>query len=423
MRAETVDRKGHAWVASFYCLVITLLLFSTISLPADTPVSSAVGGALASLPGVSVVSEVDTFSLTQIRYSDLNVVIPASFLALLSLILWNGKRIVKLRLNAIAACLLAFVLLAGLSACVFGEYVEALKLAIYALVAIAYLSFEDSDQGQVRNTLTAMCFIAGIVNAIVTIWQYGSMSGWAFTPSTIRLYRPDGLFGDSIISALFCDVCIAVALLCGPGTSLAVRSTAIALCLVAGVVTGARSFYYLLAIVGVYLLLAKTIDVPLRQKAILILGILAIVALAASPMGQSLIDSLTIQESTSSRDVKQQIALGLFEEAPLFGIGTGQYANFEASLSMPSNSGLHGTNPHNVYLQVLCENGLIGFIPLMASAVALLALALRRENSLVVILLLLYFAIAWSLGILYSVAFTSYLVAFVSALLSVKDGR
>lgn len=398
-----------------------LLLFSTISLPVNSPVASTLGGLLASLPGVSVVSEVDTYSLTQVRYSDLNLVIPIAFLLLAILVLGNSKRVLRVRIKAISVGLLVFSIVAGFSACLFHEYVEALKLAVYVLIAVSYLAFNDSEKSQILDALVTMCFVAGIVNAVVTIWQYGSMSGWVFTPDTIRRYRPDGMFGDSIISALFCSLSIAVALLLDSKVPRLIRVVTTALCLVAGVVTGARSFYYLLAIVVVYLLLAKTADVSLKEKTVLLLAIVAVVFIAVSPVGQSLIDSLTVKESVSSRELKQQLALEQFRRSPILGIGTGQYAKVEAALSLPTNLGLHGTNPHNVYLQVLCENGLVGFIPLMASTIGLLVLSLRSRSSLILLLLLLYLAIAWSLGILYSAAFTSFFVAFFCGLTSERD--
>lgn len=256
------------------------------------------------------------------------------------------------------------------------------------------------------------------MNAGITIWQYGSMASWEFAPSTIRLYRPDGIFGDSIISALFSNVTIAVLALGATRLKAPVRIIVILLCMVAGVVTGARTFYYLLVIVGAYLMLAKTRDVSLEKKAFLLCLIIAVVA---SPLGQSMIDSLTFQDTVSSRDIKRQLAIERFENSPVFGIGTGQYAIYEASLGMPANSGLHGTNPHNVYVQVLCENGLVGFTPFVLTLICSLWLAFKRKSALAVVLLALYAAIGWSLGILYSIAFTSFFVVFVCSLLGTSE--
>lgn len=158
-----------------------------------------------------------------------------------------------------------------------------------------------------------------------------------------------------------------------------------------------------------------------EKKAFLLCLIIAVVAVVASPLGQSMIDSLTFQDTVSSRDIKRQLAIEQFGNSPVFGIGTGQYAIYEASLGMPANSGLHGTNPHNVYVQVLCENGLVGFIPFVLGLICSLWLAFKRKNALAVVLLVIYTAIGWSLGILYSIAFTSFFVVFVCSLLGTSE--
>lgn len=421
MIAEELREPGYSRASVCYCFILALLLFSTLSLPIGSSFDSAAGRILSALPGVSVTTEVGTFSLTQVRYSDLNIVLPIAFGTLILLAIRNGKEILALRFNAMSAGFLVFVFVASFSACLFREFVEAIKLAIYVLIVLVYLSFNTIDKRGVYSILIAMCMAAGIVNALVTIWQYGSMSGWSLSLSSIRLYRPDGLFGDSIISALMCCVCMAVAMLSGERTHFVVKLMAIGLCLTAGILTGARTFYYLLGIVCVYLALAKTANVSLFVKIPLVLALLVAAVVVVSPIGQSLIDSLTAQGSVSSRELKQQIAIDQFAEAPIFGIGTGQYANVEASLNASANLGLHGTNPHNVYLQVLCENGLVGFIPLMASTAGLFFLALKRNNTPAALLFLLYLAISWTLGIFYSVAFTSFFVALVTALIFSKD--
>lgn len=418
---SAVDGQNTNRVGSLFCFALAILLFSSISLPVGSPISSAVGGFLGSLPGIAVVTNIDTFSLTQTRYSDLNVAIPIAFLLMVVVLVRNGKHTLSLRINAAYAFFLVFALIAGASAVLYREYVEVLKLAIYVMGVACFLSFEPADRKDIAGALLSMCVVAGVVNAVITIWQYGTMSGWVFTPSTIRLYRPDGIFGDSIISALFSNLTIAVLALGATRLRLPARIAVILICLVAGVVTGARTFYYLLVIVGVYLMLAKTHDVSLGKKAFLLCMALAVIVLVVSPLGQSMIDSLTLQDAVSSRDIKRQLALEQFSNSPAFGIGTGQYAVYEASLGLPTNSGLHGTNPHNVYVQVLCENGLVGFVPFVLGLVSSLWLAFKRKRALAVVSLVLYASIGWSLGILYSAAFTSFFVVFVCSLLGTLE--
>lgn len=93
--------------------------------------------------------------------------------------------------------------------------------------------------------------------------------------------------------------------------------------MVAGVVTGARTFYYLLVIVGAYLMLAKTRDVSLEKKALLLCLMIAVVAVVASPLGQSMIDSLTFQDIVSSRDIKRQLAIEQFGNSPVLASAPG----------------------------------------------------------------------------------------------------
>lgn len=402
--------------SALFCFALCILLFSTISFPVGSSINSSIGMFLESIPGVSSVKSVDTFTLTQIRYSDLNIAIPVSFLLMLVIFLCNGKRSLNLKMNIGYASFLLFALIAGISAIVFKKYVEALKLIIYMMGIACFFSFESTERKTIADKLITVCVTAGVVNAVITIWQYGVMSGWVFIPSMIRLYRPDGIFGDSIISALFSNVCIAVLLLGSTKLKTPTRAVIIMLCGVAGIVTGARTFYYLLLIICFYLMLAKTRDVSLRMKVLLLCAIFAAVMLVISPIGQSLMDTLSLQDSASSRNLKRQLALEQFSNSPVFGIGTGQYAVYEATLGLPSNSGLHGTNPHNMYAQILCENGLMGFVPFILGLISSFCFAVKKKNALAVILLILYAVIGWSLGILYSVPFTSFFVVFICSI-------
>lgn len=66
----------------------------------------------------------------------------------------------------------------------------------------------------------------------------------------------------------------------------------------------------------------------------------------------------TGEDVTSGRTVLYARALELFSDSPLFGIGWGEYKNvaFEFGEYM-------GFATHNIYLQLLCEVGIVGIIP------------------------------------------------------------
>lgn len=422
MRASETSERRMSRAQVLFCMAVGILLFSQVSIPVNASIHSPVGGILSSIPGIAIVEDVDNFALTQTRFSDLSVMLPAAFFILTAIAVRNSHRVARLRIGGMVGGFLVFAIVAGVSACVFREFVEALKLAIYVLIVATFFSFQDGERRRLLKSLVSMCLVAGVLNAIVTLWQYGVMSGWVFNIMAIRLYRPDGLFGDSIISALFADVTIAVVVLHQDKPSGLLRVAVLALCTAAGIVTGARTFYYLLGILGLLLLLAKTRDVSLGWKVVLVVSAVAAVALLFSPTGQSMMNLLTGEQSVSSRELKQRLAMELFLGSPVLGIGTGQYAATEAALWVWGGNrlGLHGTNPHNVYLQTLCENGLVGFVPLIASTVALVLRVLQRKKTLALVLLLLYLAVAWTLGIQYSVSFTAFFVALFCALLCAK---
>lgn len=71
-----------------------------------------------------------------------------------------------------------------------------------------------------------------------------------------------------------------------------------------------------------------------------------------------IVDSQAGGDVTSNRNSLYEIAWGFFRSSPLFGVGVGQFAVLEGS-----------TDVHNTYLQVLCEQGIVGFIPYLISII------------------------------------------------------
>lgn len=67
-----------------------------------------------------------------------------------------------------------------------------------------------------------------------------------------------------------------------------------------------------------------------------------------------------VLDVTSGRTDLYRIAIALFKSNPLFGIGVGNFASVSGAK----------TDVHNTYLQVLCEQGIIGFIPYILGIVS-----------------------------------------------------
>jgi O-antigen ligase len=74
-----------------------------------------------------------------------------------------------------------------------------------------------------------------------------------------------------------------------------------------------------------------------------------------------------------------RFALAVFREFPLTGAGFGQYnAAFRQLGYMPTLDEITISHPHNIYLQLLCESGILGFVPAMIFLFGMLAWGYRR---------------------------------------------
>ena len=79
--------------------------------------------------------------------------------------------------------------------------------------------------------------------------------------------------------------------------------------------------------------------------------------------------------SSEQRFVMWQLALSAFAENPVFGIGFWKYRElYNANLSaIYDKTGLHTSiDAHNVYIQVLCETGIVGFVIYISAIIFLL---------------------------------------------------
>ena len=192
------------------------------------------------------------------------------------------------------------------------------------------------------------------------------------------------------------------------------------LLLVAGVLTGARSFYYLAAgacILGVAFALQGSGIKAILCCAICVIGIAAIVVMVdrISDFEESV--SSVSSDVLSGRDLKAALALQEFDEHPVIGIGTGRYAHAEAAYyaETMTKAGLNGTNPHNIYLQVLCENGIVGFI-LFAIFIGCTLWQLWRQRSWQAFSIFgLFLVSGMTLGVFYSASVASFVLALIFA--------
>lgn len=230
--------------------------------------------------------------------------------------------------------------------------------------------------------------------------------------------RPDGLFGDSILSALVGAMTLFVVL--NRADMPWSRKIALSLLLlVAGVLTGARSFYYLAAgacILGVAFALQGSGIKAILCCAICVIGIAAIVVMVdrISDFEESV--SSVSSDVLSGRDLKAALALQEFDEHPVMALERAAMRHAEApTMLKPDKAGLNGTNPHNIYLQVLCENGIVGFI-LFAIFIGCTLWQLWRQRSWQAFSIFgLFLVSGMTLGVFYSASVASFVLALIFA--------
>jgi O-antigen ligase len=76
-------------------------------------------------------------------------------------------------------------------------------------------------------------------------------------------------------------------------------------------------------------------------------------------------------------------SIEIFFQHPLLGVGHGVYKNAIEALGDRGLSGVHLTSPHNLWLQVLAETGVVGFIGFNTAigwCVLQVARRIRRER-------------------------------------------
>jgi Lipid A core - O-antigen ligase and related enzymes len=406
--------------------VVALLLCSTISVPLEAGWLEPLRVLLSSLPMVAATDAVGDAALTQVRFSLLSplLVLAAAVLLLNLLLDRNSRR--RLDLSAPLGCLLLFVGIALVSALYYKNAADFTKLVVYAEIALSICWMTEGERAYLRRALSGLLIGVGLVNALVTIAQFLILSQGSFGVRSLRLARPDGLFGDSIISALVSAMAL-IPLVRREGLPTTIRAALVGLLLVSGVATGARSFYFLAAMACALAVLFFVRGSGLKAIlccAVCIIGVAAVVTMVDQISSFEESVSSVAESAPSGREIKAALALHQFDQSPVIGIGTGQYAHAEVlnyGTSM-TKLGINGTNPHNIYLQVLCENGLLGFIPFAGFLLCSLRGLWKRHSLEELSLLLLFCVIGMTLGIWYSASVSAYVVAVVFAGLSSLPG-
>ena len=412
-----MEEKTH--YSQVVLVSIAFLFCCTISIPTQAESLEPLRSFLASLPLVSATDAVGAATLTQVRYSFLTVFLVLAAGTLTLNLLLSHRIGWRLGGTPPLVSLLLFAAVAAISAVYFKNIADTAKLFVYVELAISIAWMTAGEKRFLCRSLLKLLLTVGVLNALVTVAQFLVLAQGSTGVRALRMARPDGLFGDSILSALVGAMTLFVVL--NRADMPWSRKIALSLLLlVAGVLTGARSFYYLAAgacILGVAFALQGSGIKAILCCAICVIGIAAIVVMVdrISDFEESV--SSVSSDVLSGRDLKAALALQEFDEHPVIGIGTGRYAHAEAAYyaETMTKAGLNGTNPHNIYLQVLCENGIVGFI-LFAIFIGCTLWQLWRQRSWQAFSIFgLFLVSGMTLGVFYSASVASFVLALIFA--------
>ncbi|MFD3311694.1 O-antigen ligase family protein [Streptomyces sp. NPDC058694] len=275
--------------------------------------------------------------------------------------------------------------------------VRYLQIFVLVPVAVMLLIRDRRDARLVAWSLIGLALWQGAIG----VHQYATGTGASYMGEEIRAV---GTFGAADVMGMatvvsFGVVCsLGLALGAGPGR----QRTAAALCSLALLLPLALSFSR-----GAWIATAVTCGVQLAlagmRRAVKVFAVVAAASVilvgglgVGTAMLQERISSITQvadapDQSVTDRYTMWAAAVGMWRDQPLTGVGLKGFPDHRdgnASLALSSGSDTEGAgagfkrqpllSPHNMYLLILSEQGLLGLLALAGSWLALLVCGLRR---------------------------------------------
>ncbi|MFF0217399.1 O-antigen ligase family protein [Streptomyces vinaceus] len=273
-------------------------------------------------------------------------------------------------------------------------------LQVFVLVPAAIVLLVR-DAGEFR--LAAGCFVVlALVQGAVGVVQFATHTGASYQGEDIRAvgtFGPGDVMGMATVVAYGLVVATAVALAPGlPGRVRRIAGGAALVLVVPLVLSFSRGAW--IATVGAALLVMLLAGIRRALKVLLALAAVGVVLVGGLGVGSEMVaerlTSITQVSSAPDQSVTDRYTMwaaaeSMWRERPAVGVGLkGFPANRDghSSLGLSSGSDTAGAgqayirqpllSPHNMYLLVLSEQGLIGLTALVGGWAALLVAGLRR---------------------------------------------
>jgi O-antigen ligase len=231
---------------------------------------------------------------------------------------------------------------------------------------------------------------------------------------------------DAVVASIYLAVCLIMLLENMWPLGVAAKSACAVILLVGAVLTGSRGFLVMLMVY--FAVRAKKVLSSWKRVALALGSVLVVVVACLLAWGDELstiVDNfqtlVNYQEdpSSMSRKDKFESSMAMFVENPVFGIGSNNFQS-ETNSEVVVDETLT-TNPHNVYAQVLAENGLLGGLFVAWMAVQLWVHRRKVDPALRVAMMALCIGIGY-IGVLNSlplvVMFVGFLCCFRNAICS-----
>lgn len=310
----------------------------------------------------------------------------------------------RLRLSTTTAALLGATVLAASVVALTGtnaaESFEAWAryLQLFALVPlVVVLSIRDRAGAEV---VAHAMVLSGVVQGVVSVVQVATGSGATYQGSNSRAtgtFGGEDVIAASVIIGMAITVCVGLALSASGRRRVLYVGTAVALLLPMGL-TLSRGSWLSTAFALVIVLLFAGWRVFVATA---VVGVAAVVVLVgglgvgSEQVGERITSIGQGDSSTDDRMALWQTAVDIWIDHPVDGVGLRQFPRYRdtyaplelSSGSTVGQSGGDGSglgqqellSPHNQYLLVLSEQGLIGFVP-FAALLLVSTFAAARES-------------------------------------------
>jgi putative inorganic carbon (hco3(-)) transporter len=254
------------------------------------------------------------------------------------------------------------------------------KTVLYNILIVSLLTTRKRLHGFLITYAAAIGYLG-----LTSCWSYFH-GGSVFAQGIDRAQGLTNAGGDPNSLAITLVTALPFALLLLGEGSKKFRVFAIATCLVnvvTLVLTGSRTgFLCLMMLIVVFTLTRKKGLLLAPVMAVLILGIW--MAMPAEYKARyTTVENLKDDESYQNRIISWKSGLHMFEDRPLTGVGMGNFSYANGLKYWPIKNGVRiWLQPHNVYVQMIAETGLLGSIAFCVFVISMITTNKRMKAEL-----------------------------------------